>query len=151
MQPIRAAAVQLNHVPGEKRANLNRIREFVSDAKERGVDLLVFPEMCITGYWHIRKLDRSEIEALAEPVPEGDSSQELLALAQQTGMTIGAGLIEQGPDKKLYNTFVVAMPDGRIAAHRKIHCFVSEHMSSGDAYTVFDIPQGARGRNLDLL
>ena len=59
-------------------------------------------------------------------------------------MTIGAGLIEQGDDGKLYNSYLVAMPDGQIAVHRKLHCFISQHMSSGDQYTVFDIPQGAR-------
>lgn len=34
------------------------------------------------------------------------------------------------------------MPDGRSVRHRKIHCFVSEYMSSGSESTVFDIPQG---------
>jgi predicted amidohydrolase len=28
--------------------------------------------------------------------------------------------------------------------HRKLHTFISEHMASGNSYTVFDIPQGAR-------
>jgi predicted amidohydrolase len=59
-------------------------------------------------------------------------------------MTIGAGLIELGADDRLYNSYVVAMPDGNVAVHRKLHCFISEHLSSGSEYTVFDIPQGAR-------
>ncbi len=143
MRKIKAAAVQFNHAPGDKGFNLKRIRSFVGDAFARKVDLIAFPEMCITGYWHVRKLARAEIEALAEPVPSGSSSQELLALATAYNMTIGAGLIEK-TDGQLYNTYVMAMPDGRIVSHRKIHCFISEHMSSGDQYTVFDIPQGAR-------
>ena len=144
MKTIRAATVQFNHAPGDKAFNLERIGSFVKDASAQKVDLLTFPEMCITGYWHVRKLARSEIEALAEPVPSGRCSQELLALATAHDMTIGAGLIEISQDGLLYNTYVVAMPDGRVASHRKIHCFISEHMSSGDQYTVFDIPQGAR-------
>ena len=59
-------------------------------------------------------------------------------------MTIGAGLLERSEDGTLYNTYVVAMPDGRSARHRKLHCFLNEHMASGDEYTVFDIPQGCR-------
>ena len=144
MKPIRAAAVQFNHTPGDKSANLATIARFVDDAAEQNVDLVTFPEMCITGYWHVRNLSRGEIEGLAERVPDGPSSQKLLEHAWRTGMTIGAGLIEQGDDGKLYNTFVVAMPDGRVAAHRKLHCFISEHMSSGDTFTVFDIPQGVK-------
>lgn len=57
---------------------------------------------------------------------------------------MGAGLIEKLPDGTMYNTYVVAMPDGNVAYHRKLHCFISEHMASGSDYTVFDIPQGAR-------
>ena len=59
-------------------------------------------------------------------------------------MTIGVGLIEMSDDGQLFNTYVVAMPDGGVVSHRKIHCFISEHMSSGDQYTALDIPQGAR-------
>lgn len=144
MNPIRAAAVQFNHKPGDKAANLRIISEFVEKAAAADVDLLVFPEMCITGYWHVRNLSRAEIEELAEPVPSGDSTQQLLSWSKETGMTIGAGLIEHGEDGNLYNTFAVAMPDGHVEKHRKIHTFISEHMESGSEYTVFDIPQGAR-------
>ena len=59
-------------------------------------------------------------------------------------MIIGAGLVEITADETLYNTYVVALPDGRCYSHRKIHCFISEYMTSGYEYTVFDIPQGSR-------
>ena len=144
MKQIRAAAVQFNHKPGDKSANLETIAKFIEQAAAQDVDLLTFPEMCITGYWHVRNLSRSEIEELAEPIPDGPSSQNLLEHSKRTGMSIGAGLIEAGSDGNLYNTFVVAMPDGRIESHRKLHCFISEHMSSGDSFTVIDIPQGVR-------
>ncbi len=143
MHPIKAASVQFRHAPGDKAANLKRVTAFADEAASQGVDLICFPEMCITGYWHVRKLDRAQVAALAEPVPGGPSTDALQALSARHGMTIGAGLIEIDGDA-MFNTYVVAMPDGRVVLHRKLHCFVSEHMSSGDAYTVFDIPQGAR-------
>ncbi len=144
MRDVRAAAVQFNHRPGDKEYNLGRIDFFVQKAARQRVKLLVFPEMCITGYWHVRSLDRPEIEALAEPVPAGPSSERLVALAQEHGMNIGAGLIEKSPDGNFYNAYVVAMSDGNTVLHRKLHCFVSEYMASGSDYTVFDIPQGVR-------
>lgn len=144
MKPIRAATVQFNHVSGDKSANLRIMAGFIDEAAGQNVDLLVFPEMCITGYWHLRDFDRPQLEELAEAVPSGPSSQELISHAQRTGMTIGAGLIETGEDGQLYNSFVVAMPDGTVQCHRKLHCFINQHMSSGNEYTVFDIPQGAR-------
>jgi predicted amidohydrolase len=144
VKDIRAGSVQFNHVPGDKEANLRTIGLFARQAANRGVQLLVFPEMCITGYWHLRKLGRGDIEALSESVPDGPSVRELLRLSERYGITLGAGLIERSEDGQLYNTYVVAMPNGKTASHRKLHCFISEHMVSGAGYTVFDIPQGAR-------
>ncbi len=144
MNTIKVASVQFNHKPGDKEFNLEKIREFSAAAASEKVGLLVFPEMCITGYWHVRNLSKSEVELLAEPVPEGSSTRELLALSAQYNITIGAGLIERSKDGVLYNSYVVAMPDGKTACHRKLHCFISEYMESGKEFTVFDIPQGAK-------
>ncbi len=144
MQNIRAAAVQFEHIAGDKQANLAKVREFVERAAQERVDLILFPECCITGYWFLRHLSRPELAALAEPVFSGPTSQELIALAMRHGMTIGAGLVEAAEDGALYNTYVVAMPDGTARRHRKLHAFVSEHISSGSEYTVFDTPQGFR-------
>jgi len=141
---IRAASVQFQHRPGDLEHNLGRVRAFVAEAAAREVELIVFPEMCLTGYWHVRNLSREEIDALAEPVPSGQMSQALLALAAESGLTVGAGLIERDEKGDLYNSYVVAMPDGSHACHRKLHTFISGHMESGGEYTVFDIPQGAR-------
>ncbi len=144
MQPIKAAAIQFHHRPGDKAYNLSRVTELSAQAAAKNVDLAVFPEMCITGYWHVRNLSREQIQQLAEPIGDSPTTAELLRLSDQHQMTIGAGLIEHGEDGELYNAYLVAMPDGQIAVHRKLHCFISQHMASGDQYTVFDIPQGAR-------
>ena len=141
---IRAASVQLHHAPGDKPANLEKIRGFVERAAGEGIELIAFPEMCVTGYWHVRNLPREAVAELAEPVPSGASTAVLLSLSKEHGMTIGAGLIERAEDGSLYNSYVVAMPDGRAACHRKLHAFEGPHMKSGDAYTVFDTPQGWR-------
>ena len=144
MQRIRVASVQFEHSTADKRANLARMRAFVERAATQGVEMIAFPECCITGYWFLRSLSREQLKMLAEPVFDGPSSQTLMAWARQYRMTIGAGLVEITDDGTMYNTYVVAMPDGRFQRHRKIHCFISEHLSCGSQYTVFDAPQGCR-------
>jgi predicted amidohydrolase len=144
MRDIRVATVQFQHAAGDKGYNLGRVRHFVTEAARSGVEIIAFPEMCLTGYWHVRKLPADAVSALAEPVPAGPSSQELLRLSREHGMTIGAGLIERAADGQLYNAYVVAMPDGRWAVHRKLHVFVSAFLTQGDRYTVFDTPHGCR-------
>jgi len=144
MQNIRVASVQFNHSPGNKPINLAEIKTFVKEAASQNVDLIAFPEMCITGYWHVRHLPRNQVDALAEPIPGGPSTQALLTLSKEYNITIGAGLIERESDGALYNTYVVTMPTGQAIRHRKLHCFISEHMASGNDFTVFDMPQGCR-------
>ena len=144
MRNIRVASVQFEHAPGDKRANFNKIHRFVEEAAREGVEMILFPECCITGYFFLRRLSREDLEALAEPVFNGPSSQELISLASKYRMTIGAGLVEIAVDGTLYNTYVVAMPDSKCHRHRKIHCFISEYMASGSEYTIFDTPHGCR-------
>jgi predicted amidohydrolase len=144
MRTLRVASAQFEHAPGDKAANLAKVEHFVAQAAAQGVQLITFPECCLTGYWFLKDLTREQLEALAEPVPEGPSVQRLVSLAHEYDMTIGAGLVEAGADGHLYNAYPVAMPDGRVVTHRKIHAFVSEHISCGDQYTVFNTPHGWR-------
>src|SRR5258705_5765225 len=144
MRDIRVATVQFQHQPGDKRYSVDRVRHCVREAAESALEVIAFPEMGVTGYWHVRKLGPEAFEALAESVPGGPSSQELLRLSREHKMTIGAGLIDRASDGRFYNAYVVAMPDGKWAVHRKLHAFESTFISSGDRYTVFDTPHGCR-------
>lgn len=144
METIKVAAVQFEHAPGNKDANFAKIRRFTQEAANKNVQLVVFPECCITGYWFLRKLSREQIEALSEPVFDGPSCRKLASLASEHGITIGAGLIERAPDGKLHNTYVVSMPDGKQVRHRKIHSFEHEAVFPGSEFTVFDLPEGIR-------
>jgi predicted amidohydrolase len=144
VRDIRVATVQFQHAPSDKRYNMGRVRHFVAQAARGGVEIIVFPEMCLTGYWHVRNLDRAAFEALAEPVPAGASTRELRRLSAEHHMTIGAGLLERTDDGRIYNSYVVAMPDDSWQVHRKLHVFEHPNISAGDRYTVFDTPHGCR-------
>jgi len=144
VQNVRAAAVQFQHTNGDKPANLATMDRFIASAAKQSVQLLCFPECCVTGYWFLRKLDRSALLTLAEAIPTGPTTEWLCQRARQTQMAIGAGLLELAPDGRLFNSYLVALPDGSWHCHRKLHCFISEHLASGDVYTVFDTPWDCR-------
>jgi predicted amidohydrolase len=120
------------------------MERFLEAAAKQGAQLVVFPECCITGYWFIRNLPPAELDALAEPVPSGASTQRVVALAAKHRITIGAGLVEKTDDGVYHNTYVVALPDGRVHRHRKLHAFEHDLINSGTEYTVFDLPGGFR-------
>jgi predicted amidohydrolase len=144
MRNVRVASVQFEHADGNKVANFAKIRRFAADAAARKVEILAFPECCITGYWFLRNLTREGLAALAEPVPHGPSTCALLELSREHGMTIGAGLVEVDEAGLMHNSYVVAMPDGGWRVHRKIHAFEHDDIHPGSAFTVFDTPHGCR-------
>ena len=144
MNKIKVASVQFEHKDGDKSANLEKIEGFVIKAAQEGIDIIAFPECCVTGYWFLRNVHREQVLSLAEHIPDGDTCDRLLSLSKKYSMTIGAGLIEVDDTGDLYNTYVVAMPDGTMQFHRKLHTFVSKHMESGSEFTVFDTPHGCK-------
>ena len=141
---LRVASVQLESAPADKEVNFRKVEAFTAQAAAQGVRLIVFPECCLTGYWFIRNLSVEQLTALAEPVPNGPSTQRLITLARRHGITVGAGLVETGADGAFHNSYVVALPDGTLHRHRKLHAFEHDAIRSGSELTVFDLPDGFR-------
>jgi predicted amidohydrolase len=134
----------MESVAGDKEANLATIEAFVAQAAAQGVQLIAFPECCLTGYWFLRNLSPQRLAALAEPLEGGPSVLRLAALARRYGLGIGAGFVERSPTGEHHNSYVVALPDGELHCHRKLHAFEHPLIQSGSHYTVFDTPWGWR-------
>ena len=141
---LRVATAQMECKAGDKAANFAKMESFVAQAAQQAVKLIVFPECCITGYWFVRNLAPEELKKLAEPIFSGKSSQRLIELSKKYGMSIGAGLIEEGEHGFFHNSYVVAMPNGEARRHRKLQAFEHPLIKSGSEYTVFDLPDGFR-------
>ena len=140
---VKTAAVQFEHISGDKEANLHKIENFVKQAAKEHVEIISFPEGCITGYWFWRNLSEKQLLELSEPAFTGPSSIFLMDMAKKYNMTIGAGLIEND-NEKMYNTYIIAIPDGQFKKHRKLHAFESDYIHEGNEWTVFDTPHGCR-------
>ncbi|PVZ87108.1 acyltransferase [Serratia sp. S1B] len=141
---LRAASVQFQHLANDKNYNLTVMENFITRAAADNVQVLAFPEMCITGYWHVRHMTEHQLAALAEPIANSPSLARIKPLAQRYQMAIGVGLVEQGEDGCFYNSYVVCLPDGQTHTHRKLHSFEHPLIASGNDFTVFDTPWGVR-------
>jgi len=131
MRDVRVASVQMESAPGDKDANFRKVERLTGAAAERGASMVLFPECCLTGYWFLRRLTVPQLRDLAEPVPEGPSGTRLLDLALKHHVTVGAGLVEAAGGDVFHNTYVVAMPDGRLVRHRKLHAFEHPAIHAG--------------------
>lgn len=118
MTLIKAAAVQTEPVFGDVAGNVERALDLIP----AGCDLAVLPELFSTGYVF---RDREEAASLAEPLPAGPTGAILSGRAAATGTTIVAGVAEAaGGD--LFNSCLLARPDGSAAVYRKTHLFWDE-------------------------
>jgi predicted amidohydrolase len=138
MRDIKIGAAQFEAHDTNKTYNLKQIDKLTQQAVEKGAEIVSFHECCISGYTFLQTLSRSKIVDLAEPVPDGPSTQRLIQIAREYNVPILAGLVEIDGEH-LYNTYVCVSPDGYVAKHRKLHAFISKYISSGNDFTVFDL------------
>jgi len=112
-------------------------RAFSALAAEKA-DLWILPEFFSTGYKFVTE---DEVRSLAEPIPNGPTTEGLVSFCREMGCFIVAGLPElAGP--RVYNSSVLVGPDGHLATYRKIHLFGEEKrfFSPGDlGFPVIDI------------
>jgi formamidase len=128
----------------EKRTqtNLARLTRWAHMIKKlRNPDMIVFPEVFVHGP------DSRNFQKLAEPIPEGPSTQALMNLAKKLKVWLIPGtLMEKGDDGKFYNTAIVISPEGKfVTKYRKIlPARPFESSDPGDQFVVFDIPEKGR-------
>ncbi len=117
MRDVRVAAAQFEHRDGDKAWNLARIRELAGRAAAQGAEMVCFHECSVTGYTYLRRLEREALSRLAEPVPGGPATAALIETARELGLVVTAGLI----------------------GFRKLHPFISPHLSPGEGHHVADL------------
>lgn len=139
MRDIRFATAQFEHRDADKAYNLGRIRALTRDAAAREAEVVCFHECSVTSYTFLQTLDRDALDALAEPVPDGPSTRELIDIARESQVVVMAGLIERGADGRLYKCYVAVGPEGLIAKQHKLHPFISPHLTPGAGPSVFDL------------
>jgi len=116
MKPVSLLLAQTGPKLGNKERNLRQISEQAAKARKKNVDLLIFPELHLTGYTM-----RDEVSHLAEPIP-GPSTRKVERIAKENGVHIIFGMPEESEVKGvIHNTAVIVGPKGLIGRYRKIH------------------------------
>jgi predicted amidohydrolase len=116
-EEVNAALAQISCKVGDKKHNINVMKKNIKRAKEKGANLVIFPELSLTGY-----LNRDLAYELAEPIP-GSSINSLEEIAKKENIHIVFGMPEQSEKAHavLYNTAVLLGPDGFVGKYRKMH------------------------------
>lgn len=133
MSVLKAALVVQNCIAGDLNLNLKTSLDFIGQAHAQKADMIIFPEMNLTGY-----ISGPDIHAISCPI-----NQEILAplfkAAKKASITILAGLSEKDTTGHLYVTHLVIYPDGTHDLYRKTHTspFEKKHFLPGNSAKVF--------------
>jgi len=140
--------VQMESKLNDKEYNLGKIEDFIDQALGDNVNLIVFPELALTGY-----MCRLGFREMAEPIP-GPSTAAVAARLRGSGLYAILGM----PEAKggfLYNAAAMIGPEGVVGVARKMFiptwrreniCFEEGmYFRRGPRFQVFDTRYGRLG------
>ncbi len=137
----RITLAQTNPRLGDVATNLDAHLEAIEGALAAGSDLIVFPELSLTGYFL-----RDQVFELALPL-DAPPIERLRERSQH--LSIAVGLVERAPDGRCYNTLVF-LEEGRILhVHRKVHLVTYGMFDDGREFaagTRFEPVESKHGR-----
>ncbi|MBC2689362.1 MULTISPECIES: carbon-nitrogen hydrolase family protein [Pseudomonas] len=114
---MRVALYQCPPLPLDVAANLQRLQQLATEAK--GADLLVVPEMFLTGY----NIGVDAVNVLAQG-RDGEAAQQVAQIAKTSGVAILYGYPERAEDGQIYNAVQLIDAQGeRLCNYRKTHLF----------------------------
>lgn len=133
---LTARLVQTDPVRGAVEENVDDARTAVERAADDGVDLVVFPELALTGY----HLSASEFRDRREAVEDG--LERLANVAPDVTVLVGSPTFDP-----LRNSAVVLANGGRIGSYHKTHLYAAESdvFEAGEAVDPVETPVGTLG------
>ncbi len=118
---MRLTVIQNRPAIGETASNIDAVEQMLTGID---TDMILLPELFASGYYFHSS---HQVHELSEPVPDGATTNWLVAMAKRANAIICAGLPER-VGNKIYNSAVLVGPEGFIAVYRKIHLFFEESL-----------------------
>jgi predicted amidohydrolase len=113
------AAAQSESLPGDVGANVENHARLASRAAGLGAQLIVFPELSLTGY-------ELRLAGGCALTPDSPSLDPLRRVARDAGIYIAAGAPVASPDGGLYIAMLILAPGGGVSVYAKQHVHSSE-------------------------
>lgn len=133
---LKLGAAQINPTLGNLDRNVEIFHQSVKDAAERGIDLLVFPELGLTGYFL-----KDMVPAVAQRL-DSKLVKEIRRASRK--LSIVVGLVEESPEHFFYNSVLYVEKGEILHVHRKVYLptygiFDEErYLSRGSKVRAFD-------------
>ncbi len=143
---IKVGLGQIKPVLGDVRRNLETHLKVIEQAAAAHVDLLVFPELSLTGYY----LQDLVPEVALDP-GNSDVLQQLIDLSHRTNVDLVVGFVEVAADYRFFNSAAYLSQGRLVHIHRKIYLPTygmfdeSRYLAAGEVLRAFDTRFGRMG------
>jgi predicted amidohydrolase len=136
---LNVALGQMDIALGQPGKNLDKIRAMTAEARRRGSEVVIFPELWSTGY------DLERVREHATPIDEGVFA-ETAKIAKEHSIHIIGSLLSTA-DQGYTNTATILSPRGQsLAEYSKVHLFEPmdelKYLVPGQEAPVFDLAWG---------
>lgn len=141
---MKVALAQIAPRLGDIQHNLKRHKNIIAKAKKENVDLLIFPELSLTGY----TLKDLTLDIAIDPQKDA-VFKKLKALSQ--GMSLVFGFVEEGEDGLIYNSSAFLSQGQTHHIHRKVFLPTygmfeeGKFFAQGKNFRTFSTPFGKAG------
>ena len=147
---VTLGCVNYHSIWNDKAASIGKVKRLIGEAAEQGIDILVFPELSLSGYE--ANEDNTMHREFAETIP-GPATEEIAALTKKLDIYVILGMPERDPADAgtCYISCPMLGPEGLVGNYRKLHlgtpplfreslCF-----TGGDSVPVFTTRYGPVG------
>lgn len=147
MRKLTIALAQMYPQLGNLRHNLNRHLELMESAASQGAQLIVFPELSLTGYY-LRDL---VAEMACKPTPQDAYFGELLAKSAEHQLDALVGFVEEDERGRFYIAAAYLSRGAVLHVHRKVYLPTytifddNRYFAAGNTARAFDTPYGRFG------
>ncbi len=142
---MKIALAQINTVLGNREANLEKHLAFIQQAKEKQADLVVFPELSLTGYI----LQDLAVSVATQPTADDPIFKPLLEQSKEIDMIVG--FVEADARSRFYISSAYLSQGEVVHIHRKVYLPTyglfdeGRFFAAGDEIRAFDTRFGRIG------
>ena len=134
--------VNFTPVWGDKDANIESMEKYIESAHSKGVKILLFPEMCVTGYVSSSDPESKEYKWAVESAEDidGPTQKTFSLISDKYDMWIVYGSTQkiEGDKNHAYNSAFVCSPEGDVTAYQKITPVEGDWCEPGDTPVIVD-------------
>ncbi len=110
---MKVAVYQTSPVLLDLKSNLENVIDKIKQGRERGAQLIAFPELALTGYFVGQRYHEVSLRL------DSDEIKQLVSATKGTAAVVG--FIEESPSMNFYNSALVAADGNIVFAYRKLN------------------------------